>query len=293
MSNSFPNVQRVYLNGEFLAADEARVSAFDRGFLFGDGIYEVIPAYGGRPFRWREHLQRLNANLDAVGIGRPLDAARWEEVALGLLDVPAAPDLYLYVQVTRGVAPRDHVFPAAAEPTVFAYSNLLPPIPAEQLEQGVAAITLPEIRWLRCDLKTTSLIANVWLRQQAEDAGAAEAILTRDDQVTEGSATNVFAVFDGEVRTPPLGKRLLPGVTRNLVVELMQRFVVPHREQDFTRAQLLRARECWVTSSTREVLPVTRIDGAPVGDGLPGPLFRRVYKLFQQFKQQSRAGKTA
>lgn len=289
----FQHVQRVYLNGEFMAPAEATVSVFDRGFIFGDGIYEVIPAYHGRPFRWPEHLQRLNRNLAVMGIPRPLDTACWEEVAAALLDVPGPVDLYLYLQVTRGVAPRDHLFPARTEPTVFAYSNLLSPVPAEQLEQGIAAITLPEIRWQRCDLKTTSLIANVWLRQQAEDAGAAEAILVRDGEVTEGSATNVFAVMDGEVITPPLGNALLPGITRNLVVELMQRFGVGCREQALSREQLLSARECWITSSTKEVLPVTRIDGEPVGEGRPGPLFRRVYDLFQRYKQECLAGKTA
>ena len=292
MPKRFPAVYKAYLNGEFVDPEQVTISPFDRGFIFGDGVYEVIPCYGGRVFRWPEHLARLNRNLSILGIPEPLDRAQWsalvEDLILGLEDR----DLYLYIQVTRGIAPRDHLFPAA-EPTVFAYSNDLPAVETELLTRGISAVTRADLRWQRCDLKTVSLVGNVWLRQQAQDAGAAEAILLRDGQVTEGSATNVFVVIDGEVRTPPLGPALLPGITRELVVELMQRFGVRHRERNISDAELQAATEVWISSSTRELLPVTRIDGQPVGDGMPGAVFQRVYDLFQQYKRECRAGATA
>lgn len=274
------------MNGRFLTPDEAQVSAFDRGFLFGDGIYEVVPVYAGRPFRWAQHLARLRRNLDIVEIPNPWSTADFDALLAGLIG-DRKHDSYLYIQVTRGVAPRDHLFPEGAAPTLFAYAQALTPVPAEFFSAGVAAITLSDIRWARCDLKTISLIGNVWLRQQAKNHHAIEALLVRDGYVTEGSASNVFAVFDGEVITPPTGPLLLPGITRDLVIELMAAGDVPYAERIFLEAELLEADEVWITSSTKEMLPVTRINDAPVGTGRPGPVFARVRELYQQYKERA------
>lgn len=293
VATRFPGIGRVYLNGEFVAAEEARVSVFDRGMIFGDGIYEVIPAYGGAPFRWNQHLQRLNGNLEAVGIATPFTRAEWERVLTELTREGGGRDQYVYLQVTRGVAPRDHAFPPETRPTVFAYAQILPEIPRAQIEDGVAVVTAGDYRWLRCDLKTTSLIANVMLRQYAKERGVMETVLIRDGMVTEGAATNIFAVIGGVVRTAPHGPHILPGVTRDLVVELLQRHAIAHDERAFTEAELRQAAEVWLTSSTKEILPITRIDGAPVADGRPGPVFERALALFQRYKEECRQGREA
>jgi D-alanine transaminase len=292
-SPRFPGIGRVYLNGEFVAADEARVSVFDRGMIFGDGIYEVIPAYGGAPFRWSQHLERLNGNLAAVGIAPPFSRAEWERVLTELTGEGGGRDQYVYLQVTRGVAPRDHAFPPDARPTVFAYAQVLPAVPREQIEHGVAVVTAEDYRWMRCDLKTTSLIANVMLRQYAKERGVMEAVLIRDGMVTEGAATNIFAVLDGVVRSAPHGPRILPGITRDLVVELLGRHGIAHEERAFSAGEMRAAEEVWLTSSTKEILPITRIDGAPVAGGGPGAVFKRTLALFQAYKDECRKGREA
>lgn len=275
-------MNQVYLNGQYVARDAARISVFDRGFIFGDGVYEVIPVYGGRLFRFDEHMRRLEASLAAIGLDDPLDPARWREVLGGLLN--GTGDQWVYLQVTRGEAARDHRFPDTPRPTVFAYAEpLVPPAP-ETLAQGVGAVTLEDFRWGRCDVKAISLLANVLARQQAREAGVAEAILVRDGRVTEGAASNVFVVRDGELLTPPKGRFLLPGITRDLILELAPAAGVPAREAPITKAQLADADELWLTSSTKEILPVTRLDGRPVGDGRPGEVFRRMYEAFQAYK---------
>ncbi len=281
----------VYLNGCFLPLSEARVSVLDRGFIFGDGVYEVIPCYNRRPFRLAEHLARLQRSLDGIRLANPLDSSAWERLLLELVDRSDARDQALYLQVTRGTASREHGFPADTPPTVFAMSNPLHPPPSHLLEHGVAAITLDDIRWRCCHIKAISLLPNVLLRQQALDAGAQEAILLRDGVATEGAASNLFLV-DGEssVVTPPKDNRLLPGITRDLVVELARDAGFTCLEQEITEAGLRRAREIWLTSSTREILPVTRLDGAAVGDGKPGAIWRQVYRRYQQYKQRLRAG---
>ncbi len=289
MNDMFKDVVSTYINGEYVAPEDARISAFDRGLIFGDGIYEVVPIYAGQAFRWEEHLARLNRNLDTVAIPRPHTPQEWNQLVAKLLAPATGTDHYLYIQVTRGVAPRNHVFPDAIQPTVFAYVQKMAPVATAALNEGVAVITIPDFRWHRCDIKTTSLIANVWLRQQAKERGATEAILVRDGMVTEGAATNVFAVMDGIVRTAPQSPDLLPGITRDLVVELMQRHGVEYEQRAFTERQMIDADEVWMTSSTNEVIPVGRINDKVVADGRPGPEFRRVYDLFQQFKAQCRA----
>jgi len=279
------NVNSVYLNGDFYSPDAARISVFDRGFIFGDGVYEVIPVFGRRLFRFAQHLARLEASLREVRIANPLDAAQWREVLEQLIADNAEDDQSVYLQVTRGVAPRDHAFPSDVQPTVFAYAQPLRyPLP-EQVTQGVAAITVSDLRWSRCDIKAIALLPNTLMRQQAIDAGAAEAILIRDGQVTEGAACNIFVVSAGRAITPPKGPFILPGITRDLVLELMQAHGIAHAERPVSEAELHAAEEIWLTSSGKEILPITRLDGAPVGGGRQGPLNARVLALYREYKR--------
>lgn len=281
----------VYLNGEFLPKDEARVSVLDRGFLFGDGVYEVIPVYGGRLFRLEQHLERLDQSLAGIRLANPHTRLEWRRILEQLVELHGGGDQSVYLQVTRGAAPkREHAFPTEVHPTVFAMSSPLTPNPPEVAQQGVAAITLEDIRWKHCHIKAVTLLANVLLRQQALDGGAAEAILIRDGQVTEGAASNVFIVRAGELLTPPKGPFLLPGITRDLILELAAANGIPYREAAVTEAELASAAEVWVTSSTREILPVTTLNGVPVGDGKPGPLWARMTALFQAYKERLRSG---
>jgi D-alanine transaminase len=280
----FPGITEVYLDGEFVAPEVARVSVFDRGFIFGDAIYEVIAAYGGRPFRLEQHLARLDRNLSTVKIRNPLADDEWCEVLDRMLAARPGVDQYLYIEVTRGIAPRNHAFPAEASPTVFAYASEFQHVPESLLADGVGAILRPDIRWHRCDLKTTSLIASAWLRQQASEEGAEEAILVRDGVVSEGAASNVFIVVDSRILTPPNGPDLLPGITRNLLIELMVGNGLEFTEDAFSDKVLLAADEVWITSTTREILPVVWINDTKIGDGSPGPVFTRVNSLLQAYK---------
>lgn len=281
-------MRTVFLNGEFMPASEARISPLDRGFVFGDGIYEVIPAYGRRPFRLAEHLERLRHSLDGVRMASPYSAERWGEILRELVERHPEDDQSIYLQVTRGVAKRDHAFPADVPPTVFAMTSPLVPVADEIRRDGVKAITLEDIRWEYCHLKTTSLLPNVLLRQQALDQGATEAILVRRGEVTEGAASNLFVVLDGVLVTPPKGPRLLPGITRDLILELATRNSIASREATLQAGDLVRAQEIWLTSSTREILPVTRLDDRAVGDGRPGALWTRMIALYQDYKRDCR-----
>lgn len=281
-------MRTVFLNGEFMPASEARISPLDRGFIFGDGIYEVIPAYGRRPFRLAEHLERLRHSLDGVRMASPYSAERWGEILRELVERHPEDDQSIYLQVTRGVAKRDHAFPADVRPTVFAMTSPLVPVADEIRRDGVKAITLEDIRWEYCHLKTTSLLPNVLLRQQALDQSATEAILVRRGEVTEGAASNLFVVLDGVLVTPPKGPRLLPGITRDLILELATRNSIASREATLQAGDLVRAQEIWLTSSTREILPVTRLDDRAVGDGRPGALWTRMIALYQDYKRDCR-----
>lgn len=284
-------MSELYLNGAYVAPEQAMVSVLDRGFLFGDGVYEVIPAYGGRPLQPQAHLERLANSLDGIGMPAPLSPTEWSAIFERLLAAAPGADQALYLQVTRGVAPsRDHRYPVHATPTVLAMTKALPPRDPAVAEQGVAAITRADIRWHRCDIKTTALIAAVMLRQAAAEAGAEEAILLRDGLALEGSTSNLFIVQAGELVTPPKGPLLLPGITRDLVLELAAQARIPWREAAIPELALRHADEVWITSSTREVMPVTRLDGEPVGSGAPGPLWRRLDASYQQFKAEARSG---
>jgi D-alanine transaminase len=278
-----------YLNGEFLPLEQARVSVLDRGFLFGDGVYEVIPAYGGRLFRLAQHLKRLDNSLRAIRMTPPHSHHDWAGILTRLLDPERTLDQSVYLQITRGTAPkRDHAIPADVAPTVFAMATPIPPPDPRNLERGVGAVTHADLRWLRCDIKAITLLANVLLRQAAADADAMEAILVREGLATEGAASNLFVVDGGVILTPPKGPLLLPGVTRDLVLELAREAGLPHREANVPESLLRIASEIWLSSSTKEILPVTTLDGQSVGDGRPGPVWRRMSSLYQAFKQQLR-----
>ena len=275
----------VYLNGEFIPPDQAKVSVFDRGFIFGDGVYEVIPVFGGRMFRLPHHLARLEASLTAIQLRNPHTARQWNDIFTRLSANNGTVDQSVYLQITRGVAARDHAFPPNISPTVFAYASPLNYPPAEQLAKGVAAITTADIRWQRCDIKSIALLANALLRQQAIEQGAVEAILVRDGLMTEGAASNIFIVSGDRVITPPKGPYILPGITRDLVVEIAHSHDIDCVEQPVPIGSLRSANEVWMTSSTKEILPITRIDSRPVGDGKQGPMHVRVFALYQQYKQ--------
>lgn len=281
----------VYLNGEFLPPEQAMVPVMDRGYLFGDGVYEVIPAYGGRPFRLGPHLKRLRNSLDAVRIPAPMDDAQWRAVLEELLRRNPGEDQSIYLQVTRGVAPkRDHGFDASLVPSVFAMVGNIAPADPALARDGIKAVVLDDIRWQACHIKAITLLPNVLLRQQAIDAGAVEAILIKDGYATEGAASNLFIVKRGLLITPPKGPRLLPGITRDLILELAAHNAIPYREADIAAEDLISADEIWLTSSTKEIMPVTALDGAPVADAKPGALYRRMSELYRAYKEQVRLG---
>ncbi|MFZ5510586.1 MAG: D-amino acid aminotransferase [Pseudomonadota bacterium] len=275
----------IYLNGSYMPRDEAKVSVMDRGFLFGDGVYEVIPVYSRRPFRLAEHLRRLQHSLDGIRLRNPHSEAQWGELIARVIATAPEEDQSVYLQVTRGAdSKRDHAFPLRVEPTVFIMSSPLFTPPAEQRSQGIATISSADYRWLRCDLKTTSLLANCLLRQLAIDAGCVETILFRDGFLTEGAASNIFVVKDGVLLAPPKNHLMLPGITYDVVLELAAQHGLPCQVRDIAEAEVRGADELWLTSSTREVQPITLLDGKPVGNGRPGPLFARMYGWYQEFK---------
>lgn len=280
--------QLVYLNGEYLPLNEAKVSVLDRGFIFGDGVYEVIPAYGGKTLRFKHHMQRLQDSLDGVQITNPLSNTEWQEIIDKLITETGPQDQYIYLHITRGVAARDHSFPDNTKPTVFVMNNLIHAVEPELLEKGVAAVTLDDIRWQYCNIKAIALLPNILLRQQAVDKGAAEAILIRDGNMTEGAASNVFIVSGGIIKTPPKGKKLLPGITRDLVVELAKTHNMPIEEVSISEQEFLAANEIWLTSSTKEILSVTTINGQPVNNGIPGPVWHDMYQKYQDYKETLR-----
>lgn len=275
-----------YLNGQWLPLSQAKVSVLDRGFLFADGVYEVLASYGGKLLGETEHLARLERSLAELKIRNPHSRAEWQAIFARLVREYGGGDLVVYLQITRGAAAgRSHAFPADLTPTVVAYCSPLPSPSAEARANGVAAITMPDIRWGRCDIKSIALLANVLGTQRAKEAGANEAILHRDGRVTEGSSSNVFIVKQGQVFTTPDSAEILSGITRNLLTGL-QGAGVTVITRHFTLDELRAADEIWITSSTREVLAVTTLDGQPVGKGKPGALYAKAYALFQDLKRR-------
>ena len=274
----------VFLNGKFLPIEEARVPVLDRGFIFGDGVYELIPVYSRAPFRMDEHLARLEKSLAAVRIKNPYARDKWREILLALVARQPWDDQGVYLQVTRGVAKRDHAFPAGVEPTVFIMCNPLVNPPKELVEKGAAAVSAVDYRWHRCDIKSISLIGNCLLRQVSADAGAVETILFRDGKLTEASASNVFVAKAGTLLSPPKSNLILPGITYDVVVEIAQATGIPIEFRDVGESEVRAADEIWLTSSSKEILAVSTLDGKPVGEGRPGPLFRKAYAGYQEFK---------
>ena len=275
----------VYLNGEFMPLENARVPVLDRGFIFGDGVYEVIPVYSRRPFRLPEHLARFKRSHDAIRLDYPLTDAEWTRLVHDLIQRHGGDDQSIYLQVTRGVAKRDHAFPKDAVPTVFAMSSPLSTPSREAIENGVATVSAVDYRWQRCDIKSTSLLANCLLRQVAADSGAAEVVMFRDGFLTEGSSSNVFVVRNGTILAPPKDHRVLPGITYDVVLELANNNRLACEVRPVSEEEVRGADELWVTSSTKEVLAVTTLDGKAVGTGKPGPVFRRIHQLYQEFKR--------
>ncbi|MEN3373395.1 D-amino acid aminotransferase [Dechloromonas sp. ZS-1] len=276
----------VYLNGQFKPLAEAGVSPLDRGFLYGDGVYEVIPVYSRRPFRIDEHLTRLQATLDGIRLANPLTVDAWKSVIFKLIADAPWEDQSVYLQVTRGADDkRDHAFPpASVAPTVFAFASPLVTPSAEQRTRGVSAITVADERWARCDLKVLSLLANVLARQAAVDQGCTEALLIRDGYLKEGAASNIFIVKDGVLLAPPKTRLMLPGITYDVILELAATHGQAVDVRELTEMELRHADEVWMTSSTKEILPITTLDGQPVGNGQPGPVAARMWQWYQDFK---------
>ena len=281
----------VYLNGEFMPLAEAKIPVLDRGFIFGDGVYELVPVYSGKPFRLDEHLRRLQASLDGMRLANPHGVEAWRERILKLIALQDFADQSVYIQVTRGTPdqthpPRDHAFPKGVSPTVFMFAQPLVTVSAEQKAAGVCAVTAVDNRWLRCDIKAISLLANILLRQQAVETGCAETVMLRDGFLTEGAASNIFVVKDGVLRAPPPSNLMLTGITYDVVLELAAAHGIPSEVRAIAETEVRAADELWMTSSTKEILAIVTLDGTPVGAGVPGPLARQMDALYQTFKQQ-------
>lgn len=276
-----------YLDGAYLPLREARISPLDRGFLYADGVYEVMPVYGGRPFRFSAHAERLTRSLAALRMEDPHTRADWHSILGTLIERNGGGDQYIYWQVTRGAQyGRNHAPLPDIPRTVFAFCAPLPVAAAQQLEDGIACVTATDTRWARCDVKSVALLANVLLRQESIDAGAAETILLRDGELTEASASAVHVVIGRELLTPPNSRRILPGTTRGVVEEMAGRAGIPWRSAPVTESQLRAADEILISAATREAQPVTRLDGRPVGSSKPGPVWRAIYGELQRYKHE-------
>ena len=273
-----------FLNDEYMPLEACQISPLDRGFIFGDGVYELIPVYDRKAFCLQPHLVRLARSLEQVHIQNPYTHKQWEGIVENLIRQSNCIDLAVYIQVTRGIAPRDHGFPENTSPTVFAMANLLADIADEQLQKGIALNIVKDTRWQRCDIKVIDLLPNVLAKQSALQAGAAEAIMVRDGFALEGSSSNLFAVRDGEVFTHPKDNLILPGITRDVILELLGGLGQKCREQAIPENWLYEADELWITSSAKGILAATTVNQCPVGNGAPGKLWKDVYDLYQQRK---------
>lgn len=272
-----------YFKGDFLPLEAVHVSPLDRGYLLGDGVYEVVPVYGGRLFCIDAHLDRLERSLSAIGAENPLSRSGWIKMLEALVVRNGGGEQSLYFQVTRGEAPRNHAFPPGVRPVVFAMSKATT---ARKAPDPVSAVSREDNRWARCDIKAIALLPNVLLRQEAVAAGATEAILLRHGRVTEGAASNVFVIDSGNLRTPPKSPKILAGITRDVTLKLARTAGIECEESEIPESTLRSADEIWVTSSTMEISPVVRLDGRPVGEGAPGPIWHEVYERFRAFKRE-------
>lgn len=280
--------QIVYLNGSFLPMADSQISTQDRGFLFGDGVYEVIPVYQRKMFRFEEHLQRLKNSLQAVSIVNSLTDEEWQQMLETLISKHDWQDQFIYLQVTRGVQmQRDHMPADCLTPTIYAYTNPLKTVSESIVENGIKVVTLDDIRWLRCDVKAITLLPNVMMKLAAKSQGADDAILiTREGTISEGTASNAFMVKDGALITPPNSNKILPGITRMVLESIAKEHQIPMLEKTITLDELNKADEIWLSSSTKEALPVTELNGKPVGDGKPGALWHKMRGFYQQHKQK-------
>lgn len=272
----------VYLNGDYVELEQARINVLDRGFTFADAVYEVIPVFNGSVFRFEEHIQRLDNSLREIYMENPLQPGQWQKIFERLTQAVAAADQSIYLQVTRGVTERDHDIDLADTPTVFVMSR---PLQKKDLDSGIKVITHDDIRWSYCHIKATTLLASVILRHRAKQQGAKEAILIREGHVTEGAASNVFLVKDNIVYTSPSDNEVLPGITRELILELLQAGGIAFREEKIPAAMLTAADEIWIASSTWEIVPVIQLDDKPVGSGQPGPVWQQALQLYQDYKK--------
>ena len=276
-----------YLDGAYQPLSEARISPLDRGFLYADAVYGVMPVYRGRPFRFAAHSERLSRSLAGISMEDPHTREEWRAILGTLIERNGRGDQYVYWQVSRGAqlgrthAPLPHI-----PRTVFAFCAPWPEPPRDLAARGVACVTATDTRWARCDIKSTALLANVLLRQLSVDAAAAETILLREGELTEASASAVHVVLGGEILMPPNSRRILPGTTRGAVEEMAARAAITCRVQPISEAQLRSAAEVWISAATREVQPVTVLDGQPIGGGRPGPVWRRVHEELQRYKQE-------
>ena len=280
-----------YLNGEYGSLRDTKVSVLDRGFIFGDGVYEIIPAYGAKLFRFNEHMARLSRSLSKLRIANPLTSEQWLERARRLaaaLKDQGAPDQLVYIQVTRGVALRDHVMPTDIEPTVFMMASAMKPPSAEQRHKGVTCVTARDFRWERGDIKSVSLLGNVLARQISADHGALETVMFRDGFLTEASGSNVWVVHEGAVLGPPKSEHVLEGIRYELIRELCEECGIAFNLRPIPEADVLSADELLISSATKEVLPVTTLDADAVGHGAlrgkPGPVYARLYEAYQRAK---------
>jgi D-alanine transaminase len=280
-----------FLNGRFMPLTEAKISVLDRGFVFGDGVYELIPVYSRQPFRLDNHLRRLQDSLDGIRLENPHEANVWRELILHLIGLQDFADQSIYIQITRGTpglgqAPRDHAFPEGVTPTVFMFAQPLVTATPEQKASGVCAVTVVDNRWLRCNIKAISLLANILLRQEAVDVGCAETVMLRQGWLTEGAASNIFVVKNGVLMAPPPSNLMLSGITYDVVLELAAANGIPHEVRAIHEDEVRSADELWMTSSTKEIMPIVTLDGTAVGAGVPGPMARQMDDLYQTFKHQ-------
>jgi len=277
----------VFLNGQWQPLSEAKVSVLDRGFIFGDGIYEVVPAYSKRPFRIESHLNRLMRSLAAIRIRSPYDKQQWADLFHEIIAKNTGDDQFVYIQVTRGVAKRDHAFPnPEVTPTVFAMSTAFQQPSQKVRDEGVAVVSLPDERWLHCDIKSIALLGNVLARQSAADRGVMEGVMFRDGFLTEGSSSNVWMVKDGVLCAPIKNHLVLEGVRYGLFEELAAKLGVPLQIRRIRQAEVATADELMISSATKEVLPVVAMDGRPVGHtshaGKPGPIYKRLRQAYDE-----------
>lgn len=273
----------VYLNGEKLPLSQAKISVLDRGFIFGDGVYEVVPGYDRKPFRLKEHLARLMRSLNKIEIHTGKDEAFWEELVRSLMQEAPWDDNYVYIQVTRGVAKRDHAFPnPEVSPTIFAMSSPFKRLTEQERTVGVKALSFEDMRWLHCDIKSVSLLGNVLAKQYAVSHGVQDVVQFRDGLLTEGASSNIWVVKNGTLIAPKRDNRILEGIRYALLAELAQKVGVPFEERDVRREEVEQADELLLTAATREVVAITRYDNRPVGDGTPGPIFKKLRQAYDE-----------